>query len=52
MQFQTLTAIIFEDMLKIAPKDMIRMYGMYVIRNNITVDTEPMLADPKNEATM
>lgn len=44
----SLTARAFEHMLKSASSDMIRMYGMYVIRNNITVDTDPMLADVKN----
>lgn len=38
--------------LKTVPNEIMTMYGRKVIKNNITADTEPILADEKNVDVM
>lgn len=42
------TAKNFPQKLSVAPNEMMIMYGKKVTRKNMTVDTEPMLAEEKN----
>lgn len=47
-EFESLTAKNFPVACSVAPKEIIIMYGMNVIRKNITDETVPMLADEEN----
>lgn len=49
---RVLTAKNLDHVLSVVPNARITMYGMNVIKNNITADTEPMLADEKNVEIM
>lgn len=47
-----LTATNFQELFKVVPSEIIIMYGRNVVKNNITADTDPMLADVKNVDTI
>lgn len=46
------TAKNFPAVFKTVPNEMITMYGRKVIKNKITADTEPILADEKKVDVM
>lgn len=51
-KYFSLTATNFHELFNVAPSEIIMIYGRKVVKNNITAETDPILADVKNVDTI